>query len=184
MITLSYYSPLPGSAPFEVAVCQWGLWSFDFLLSVNHLLFKSLIQLNFFIKFAVGYTFVSLPYFPGNPLIHKTQIADYLLISFYYRMMGPFVIDFPNEPRQFVTDELRYFFSFFLSFPPNRSWEISRCCYNSFCEVSASDLKASLAILDFSMLGRNLSSQFIPLGKSLILSSKKISLLAPLLLFL
>lgn len=31
-------------------------------------------------------------------------------------MMGPFVTDFPNEHRQFVTDEPRYFSSFFQVF--------------------------------------------------------------------
>lgn len=46
---------------------------------MNHLLLEILLKLNFFSKFKVGYTFLSLPYFTRSSLICDNQITDSFL---------------------------------------------------------------------------------------------------------
>lgn len=69
----------------------------------------------FFSKFKVGYTFLGLPYFLGN-MIHDTQIADHLFDFFLLINGGHAVIGLPNESRQFLSEKLRRFSSFYSAF--------------------------------------------------------------------
>lgn len=83
---------------------------------MNHLLLDSLLQLNFFSKFKIGYIFLSFPYFLGNLMIYSTQIADHLFNLFLLLNNGYVVIGLPNESRQFVAEKQRCFPLSFFSF--------------------------------------------------------------------